>query len=98
MAKPAAPGLKVRRWTSGQWTESPDAVVTEEPLQISLHGEPLSVVMRTPGNDIELALGLMHAEGIVRSLEDVRELRISAESGEAEIGRASCRGRVSNCV
>jgi len=40
-------------------------VVTEEPLQISLHGEPLSVVMRTPGNDIELCLGLMYAEGIV---------------------------------
>jgi len=39
----------------GQWTESPDAVVTEEPLQISLHGEPLSVVMRTPGNDLDCA-------------------------------------------
>jgi FdhD protein len=85
MAKPAAPGLKVRRWTSGQWTESPDAVVTEEPLQISLHGEPLSVVMRTPGNDIELCLGLMYAEGIVRAMNEVRLIRISAESDEMEV-------------
>jgi FdhD protein len=84
MAKPAAPGLKVRRWTSGQWSESPDAVVTEEPLQISLHGEPLSVVMRTPGNDIELCLGLMYAEGIVRAMDEVRLIRISAESDEME--------------
>ena len=84
MAKPAAPGLRVHRWTSGQWTESPDAVVTEEPLQISLHGDPLSVVMRTPGHDIELCLGLMYAEGIVRELREVRLIRISAESGETE--------------
>src|SRR6267143_1357824 len=85
MAKPAAPGLRVRRWTSGQWTDSPDAVVTEEPLQISMHGEPLSVVMRTPGNDIELCLGLMYAEGIVRALDEVRLIRISAEAEEMEV-------------
>ena len=82
MAKPAAPGLRIRKWTAGRWSESPDAVVTEEPLQLMLDGEPLSVVMRTPGEDIELALGLMYAEGIVRDASDVRLIRISAESGE----------------
>jgi FdhD protein len=86
MAKPAAPGLRIRKWSSGQWTESPDAVVTEEPLQLMLNGDPLSVVMRTPGEDIELALGLLHAEGIVRSADEVRLVRISAESGESEPG------------
>jgi FdhD protein len=94
MAKPAAPGLRVHRWTSGQWTEAPDAVVTEEPLQISLHGEPLSVVMRTPGHDIELCLGLMYAEGIVRALREVRLIRISAESGETEKGEMESAVRV----
>ena len=86
MAKPAAPGLRVRRWSAGQWTESPDAVVTEEPLQLLLDGEPLSVVMRTPGQDVELCVGLMFAEGIVRSLDEIRLIRISAESGENEKG------------
>ena len=56
MAKPAAPGIHIRRWSAGEWTDSPDMVVTEEPLQLMLDGEPLSVVMRTPGNDIELSL------------------------------------------
>jgi formate dehydrogenase accessory protein FdhD len=84
MAKPAAPGLRIRKWSSGQWTDSPDAVVTEEPLQLMLNGDPLSVVMRTPGEDIELALGLLHAEGIVRSSDEIRLVRISAESGESE--------------
>jgi FdhD protein len=59
-------------------------VVTEEPLQLMLDGEALSVVMRTPGNDIELAIGLMFAEGIVRAPRDVRLVRISAEAGEIE--------------
>lgn len=57
-------------------------VATEEPLQLMLDGEPLSVVMRTPGDDIELCLGLMFAEGIVRATQDVRVIRISAEADE----------------
>lgn len=59
-------------------------VVTEEPLQLMLDGEALSVVMRTPGEDIELCLGLMFAEGIVRTKQDLRGVRISAEAGESE--------------
>jgi len=84
VSRPSAPAIRIRKWDAGSWSDAPDAVVTEEPLQLMLDGEPLSVVMRTPGNDIELALGLMYAEGILRSLDDVRELRISAESGETE--------------
>ena len=86
MAKPEAPGVHVRRYDAGRWSESPDAVVTEEPLQLLLNGEPLSVVMRTPGQDVELALGLFYAEGIARSLSDIASVRISAESGESEAG------------
>jgi FdhD protein len=82
VARPAAPGIRIRKWSSGEWSDAPDAVVTEEPLQLMLDGEPLSVVMRTPGEDIELAIGLMFAEGIARSLADIELVRISAESGE----------------
>ena len=84
MAKPAAPSLRIRRWTAGEWTDSPDAVATEEPLQLMLHGRPLSVVMRTPGQDVELCLGLMYGEGIVRGMDEVRFVRLSAEAGETE--------------
>lgn len=83
-ARPAAPELRVRRWESGRWSDAPDAVVTEEPLQLSLDGERLSVVMRTPGNDIELALGLLFAEGVIAALSEVLEIRISADSGEMD--------------
>src|ERR1700730_14921505 len=85
MAKPAAPSLRIHRFSAGEWAEAPDSVVTEEPLQLLLDGEPLSVVMRTPGADIELALGLLFAEGILRSAKDVAGIRISAEAGEQEV-------------
>lgn len=86
MTRPAAPGLQVRKWSAGRWTDSPDAVVTEEPLQLMLEGKPLSVVMRTPGNDLELCLGLMFSEGILRAPADVSLIHISAEAGETERG------------
>ena len=83
-ARPAAPDLVIKRWSAGQWSESPDAVVMEEPLQLLLDGKPLSVVMRTPGHDIELAMGLLYSEGVVRSAGDVKAVRISAEAGETD--------------
>ncbi len=88
MAKPASPGLQIRRWTDGKWSESPDMVVTEEPLQLMLDGDALSVVMRTPGHDVELSLGLMFSEGVLRLATDVQVIRISAEAGELEAGVA----------
>ncbi|MDQ6877963.1 MAG: formate dehydrogenase accessory sulfurtransferase FdhD [Candidatus Dormibacteraeota bacterium] len=88
MAKPSTPAIQIRRWAAGRWTDSPDMVVTEEPLQLMLDGEALSVVMRTPGHDLELCLGLMFAEGIIRAAADVRVVRISAEAGEIEDGVA----------
>lgn len=44
-----------------------DLVAVEEPLEIRVDGEPLSVTMRTPGHDEELALGFLHGEGLIDS-------------------------------
>jgi FdhD protein len=86
MAKPAAPGLQVRKWSAGRWTDSPDAVVTEEPLQLMIEGEPLSVVMRTPGRDVELCVGLMFSEGMLRGPGELKVVHISADADESENG------------
>ena len=85
MARPSAPGVRIHRWNAGEWSDAPDAVVTEEPLQLMLDGRDLSVVMRTPGEDVELAAGLLFAEGVIRSRDDIRSVRISAESGENDV-------------
>lgn len=50
-------------------------VAGEEPLEIRLDGESLNVTMRTPGNDVELVHGFLHAEGIITSALDVTTMR-----------------------
>ena len=84
MPRPQAPPVQVARWRAGDWRDERDQVAAEEPLQLSLDGKPLSIVMRTPGNDLELALGLLWAEQVIRSLGDVIRVRISAEAQEKE--------------
>ncbi|MGH8872255.1 MAG: formate dehydrogenase accessory sulfurtransferase FdhD [Acidimicrobiia bacterium] len=55
----------------GQVEELEDDLVVEEPVEIRLDGTPLAVVMRTPGNDAELALGFAITEGIVSGPDEV---------------------------
>jgi FdhD protein len=47
-----------------------DAVAVEEPLEIRVDGEPLTVTMRTPGHDNELALGFLYGEGLIEGPRD----------------------------
>src|SRR5881409_1324296 len=84
MPRPQAPPVQVARWRAGDWRDDRDQVAAEEPLQLSLDGKPLSIVMRTPGNDLELALGLLWAERVIRSRDDVVSVRISAEAAESD--------------
>ncbi len=42
-----------------------DEIAVEEPLEIRVDGKALSVTMRTPGNDEELALGFLYGEGLI---------------------------------
>lgn len=42
-----------------------DEVAVEDPLEIRIDDEPLSVTMRTPGHDEELALGFLYGEGLI---------------------------------
>ncbi|MGD2061390.1 MAG: formate dehydrogenase accessory sulfurtransferase FdhD [Acidimicrobiia bacterium] len=65
-----------------------DQVVVEEPLEIRLDGTPLAVVMRTPGDDVDLVLGFAITEGIVsdpgriRRVVDLGEGRWNIETGD----------------
>lgn len=49
-----------------------DTVVVEEPLEIRISGEPLTVTMRTPGHDLELAAGFLVSEGVIGAGGDLR--------------------------
>jgi FdhD protein len=83
----AAPGLSeafVRRVTTGtEYKELSDALAVEEPLEIRLgipsHGRiehrAISITMRTPGDDLELAAGFLFTEGILTFPDQIKTLR-----------------------
>src|SRR6202158_638898 len=53
-----------------------DQLAAEEPLEIRIGGQPLNLMMRTPGHDRDLALGFLFGEGIIRSADDVMALTV----------------------
>jgi FdhD protein len=70
--------LRVR---GGSRTERTDTLVVEEPLEIRYAGRPLTVTMRTPGDDFDLVAGFLVSEGVVAAAKDVRMLRYCAPPG-----------------
>jgi FdhD protein len=61
-------------------------VAVEEPLEIRVAGDPVCITMRTPGDDRELALGFLFAEGVIRSIDDVGSVAHCGRPGEESFG------------
>jgi len=53
-----------------------DLLATEEPLGIRVDGEALTMTMRTPGDDIDLAAGFLVGEAIVSDQHDIKEIKL----------------------
>ncbi|KQY04576.1 formate dehydrogenase family accessory protein FdhD [Mycobacterium sp. Root135] len=69
---------RVLRLDDGVGAHRPDSLAAEEPLEIRVGGRPLTVTMRTPGDDFDLARGFLVSEGVVTSAEDVTAIRYCA--------------------
>jgi FdhD protein len=55
-----------------------DVLAAEEPMEIRVNGRPLTVTMRTPGQDFELAAGFLVSEGVLHAAADVAGIRYCA--------------------
>ena len=94
MKRSSVAATEVERFEDGSFQKKPDLLAVEEPLEIRLgHGKgadrkqkKVSVTMRTPGNDFELAVGFLFSEGIIPGMSVVDHIRycINKESGEEE--------------
>jgi FdhD protein len=59
------------RWDGNSARDQEDDLAEEEPLEIRVRGRAISVTMRTPGHDTELAAGFLLTEGIIHAPQDV---------------------------
>jgi FdhD protein len=76
---------EVHRLEGQKLSLQPDFVAVEEPLEIKLlvgdstAAQPISVTMRTPGNDESLALGFLFTEGIIKHGSDVQSIHVAED-------------------
>ena len=74
--------VQISRLADGRLVERRDVVTVEEPLEIRVEFTrngvretcAVSVTMRTPGNDFELAAGFLYGEGLLRGRDDLAEI------------------------
>ncbi|MEO3749440.1 formate dehydrogenase accessory sulfurtransferase FdhD [Streptomyces sp. B6B3] len=69
---------RVLRIRDGVVSHRPDTLVAEEPMEIRVGGRPLSVTMRTPGHDFDLAVGFLVSEGVLHRADQVAGIRYCA--------------------
>jgi len=65
---------QVSEWEAGKVRRFQDYLVAEGPLEIRVGGAPLTVTMRTPGHDLELAAGFLFTEGLIQKREQIASL------------------------
>jgi len=82
---------QVTEWDDGAVHSQQDSLAAEEPLEIRVDGAPLTVTMRTPGNDVELAAGFLLTEGILESRGQLAGIRAAALDAAAKSNRVEVK-------
>ena len=73
---------RARHLSGSDTVVRPETLAVEEPLEIRVNGTPITVTMRTPGSDIELAQGFLLTEGVIAARSDVLTVRYCRGSGD----------------
>ncbi|NJC27931.1 formate dehydrogenase accessory sulfurtransferase FdhD [Neolewinella antarctica] len=79
------------KFRNGKFTQQPDELAPETPLQIQLLGtsdhapKSVAITMRTPGRDADLALGFLFSEGILQHADQV--LSVEHRDADTESGQ-----------
>ena len=79
---------QVTEWNEGKLARKDDYLAAEEPLEIRIGEHPLSVTMRTPGHDLELAAGFLLTEGLVQQRGQILALESASQDDAGRKGNA----------
>lgn len=61
--------------TADTVTTRPETLAVEEPMEIRINGTAITVTMRTPGSDVELAQGFLLTEGVIGQRDDIARVQ-----------------------
>jgi len=103
--------VPVQRVTEQTSRQVLDSLAIEEPLEIQITYGPrrlrgtrsISVTMRTPGNDFDLAAGFLMTEGVIRDANDISQIAndgdsLSEDNPPAQVIRSLKLGSKQNVV
>ena len=98
--------IDINKFRNGQRSLQADCVAVEEPLEIRLGFstadgravKSISITMRTPGNDNELAAGFLFTESIIHSADDIASIEpcgpAAPDSGNRNVIRVDLESNV----
>ena len=75
--------IEIHQVQGNDWSTKTDLLAIEEPMEIHVHWEEqgiphqknISITMRSPGNDEDLAIGFLVTEGIIHSPSQIKDIR-----------------------
>src|SRR5271170_7986892 len=90
---PALAAVHVCRLSGTSLAVQPDVLAVEEPLEIRLGCDvggrrvhrAVSITMRTPGHDLELAAGFLFTEGVIGAREQIAGVRVCGAGNVARV-------------
>lgn len=82
---------RVLRYSGGGSAERDDQLAVEEPLEIRVEGHSVAVVMRTPGQDRELAAGFLVTENLIHARDDIFDITQCGSSAADQVVNVTLR-------
>ncbi|MGB0838449.1 MAG: formate dehydrogenase accessory sulfurtransferase FdhD [Flavobacteriaceae bacterium] len=88
MTKPSTP-YEAYKFIDAKGHAFNDEILVEAPIQININDQAFTVVMATPGSELELAVGLLYAEDIIKNNQDYKHhLQVN------DLGQISCNFQI----
>ncbi|MGC3980060.1 MAG: formate dehydrogenase accessory sulfurtransferase FdhD [Steroidobacteraceae bacterium] len=84
-AVPLHSEVRVQRWSNGKVVQTMDQVAEERPVALTYQGIPHVVMLATPADLEDLAVGFTLSEAVVQSADEIQSVQLFNEGGALEV-------------